>query len=237
MDVLSVVHAGDAGTELFGPAITAAGHRHREWSFASDGVPSGYDAVIVFGGTTHPDQDGEHPWLTEQLRWLEGLIADGVPTLGICLGSQLLARAAGASVGPLPEPEIGWYEVELTEAGRVDPVLSVLPARFAAAESHYYAHGLPDGAVELARNMSCLQGFRLGDACWGVQFHPEVSEAQLDRWAADKADVPDPDAFRAETRRQIGTWNELGRQLCSAFLAEAERRQKTNGTSIFVERR
>ncbi len=224
MDVLSVVHGGDAGTELFGPLVAAAGHRHREWSFASDGLPSGYDAVIVFGGATHPDEDGEHPWLTEQLRWLGGLIADSVPTLGICLGSQLLARAAGAPVGPLPEPEIGWYDVELTEAGRADPVLSALPPVFTAAESHYYEHDLPDGAVELARNMSCLQGFRLGDACWGVQFHPEVSEPQLNRWAKDKRDVADPEAFLAETRRQIGTWNELGRRLCEAFLAAAASR-------------
>jgi GMP synthase-like glutamine amidotransferase len=225
MDVLSVVHGGDAGTELFGHVIAAAGHRHREWGFSSGGLPSGdYDAVLVFGGAVHPDQDDEHPWLKEQLRWLEGLIADGVPTLGICLGSQLLARAAGANVEPLPEPEIGWYEVALTDAGRADPVLSALPPTFTAAESHYYAHGLPDSAVELARNPACLQGFRLGNACWGVQFHPEVTEPQLNRWATDKRDVADPEAFLAETRRQISTWNELGRQLCNAFLAAAEQR-------------
>ena len=225
MEVLSVVHGGDAGTETFGPVVAEAGHRHREWSFAADGVPSGYDAVIVFGGSVHPDQDDAHPWLKEERQWLAGLIADGVPTLGICLGSQLLARAAGAPVWPIATPEIGWYEVELTEAGRVDPVTSVLPPAFTAAESHYYVHGLPDGAVELARNTSGLQGFRLGDACWGVQFHPEVSEAQLNRWATDKRDVADPEAFLAETRRHFGTWNELGRRLCEAFLTEAVSRR------------
>jgi GMP synthase (glutamine-hydrolysing) len=224
MEVLSVVHGGDAGTELFGPVVAEAGHRVREWSFASDGVPSAgdYGAVLVFGGAIHPDQDDRRPWLKDQLRWLEGLIADGVPTFGICLGSQLLARAAGAWVGPLAEPEIGWYEVELTDAGRADPVLSAMPPLFTACESHYYAHGLPDGAVELARNTACLQGFRLGEACWGVQFHPEVTEPQLDRWIAEK-DAADPELFAAETRQQIGTWNDLGRRLCRAFLAAADR--------------
>lgn len=223
MDVLSVVHGGDAGTELFGPVIADAGHRHREWSFSSGAAPPrGYDAVLVFGGAIHPDQDDQHVWLKDQLRWLEGLIDDGVPTLGICLGSQLLARAAGAWIGPLPEPEIGWFEVELTEAGQADPVLSALPQRFTALESHYYAHGLPAGAVELARNASSLQGFRLGDACWGVQFHPEVSEAQLDRWARDERDMSDQERFLAETREQFGTWSELGRRLCEAFLDAAE---------------
>jgi GMP synthase-like glutamine amidotransferase len=221
MDVLSIVHGGDAGTELFGPVVAAAGHTHTEWSFASGGAPPSADAVLVFGGAVHPDQDDQHPWLKDQLRFLEGLIADGVPTLGICLGSQLLARAAGASVGPLDEPEIGWYEVALTDAGREDPVLSALPPQFTALESHYYAHELPDGATELARNPACLQGFRLGDSCWGVQFHPEVTEPQLNRWAAEKDNL-EPERFLAETRQQISTWNELGRRLCNAFLTAAE---------------
>jgi GMP synthase (glutamine-hydrolysing) len=221
MDVLSVVHGGDAGTELFGPVVAAAGHRFAEWSFESGGTPPDADAFLVFGGAIHPDQDDRHEWLKDELAWIERLIADGVPTLGICLGSQLLARAAGAWVGPLAEPEIGWYEVELTEAGLADPVLSALPPRFTALESHYYAHRLPDGAVELARNTVGLQGFRLGDACWGVQFHPEVTEPQLNRWAAEKDNV-EPERFLAETRRHIGAWNELGRRLCQALLVAAE---------------
>lgn len=221
MEVLSITHGGDAGSELFGPVVAAAGHRLTEWSVESDGAPPDADAFLVFGGAVHPDQDDQHAWLKDELSWLERLIADGVPTLGICLGSQLIARAAGASVGPLAEPEIGWYEVELTDAGRADPVLSALPPRFTALESHYYAHGLPDGAVELARNTACLQGFRLGDSCWGVQFHPEVTEPQLNRWATEK-DV-DAERFLAETRQQIGAWNELGRRLCHAFLAVADR--------------
>ncbi len=221
MDVLSIVHGGDAGTELFAPAVAAAGHRHTEWSFAAGGAPPSADAVLVFGGAIHPDQDDRHRWLKDELDWLEGTIADAVPTLGICLGSQLLARAAGAWFGPLAAPEIGWREVELTEAGRADPVLSALPPRFTALESHYYAHGLPEGAVELARNPSCLQGFRLGAACWGVQFHPEVTTSQLDRWIAEEGKVPEPERMQEETQERIGEWNELGRKLCNAFLVAA----------------
>jgi GMP synthase-like glutamine amidotransferase len=219
------MHGGDARAELFEPVVTGAGHRFSNWGFASDGPPPTTDAVIVFGGAIHPDQEDRHAWLKDELRWLEQLIDDGVPTLGICLGSQLLARAAGAWVGPLDGPEIGWHEVELTDEGLTDPVLSALPARFDALEWHHYGHGLPDGAVELARNDASLQGFRLGDACWGVQFHPEVTEPQLERWMTDKTDLPpDPEGLQRDTRRQIGTWNELGRRLCGAFLAAAEGR-------------
>ena len=224
MDVLSIVHGGDARTELFSPVVAAAGHRLSEWSFESGGAPPDADAFLIFGGAIHPDQEERHVWLKHELAWLERLIDKGVPTLGICLGSQLLARAAGAWVGPLDEPEIGWHEVELTDDGLADPVLSALPARFDALEWHHYGHGLPDGAVELARNSASLQGFRLGDACWGVQFHPEVTEPQLDRWMTDKSDLPpDPEGLARETREQIGTWNELGRRLCNAFVTAADR--------------
>jgi GMP synthase (glutamine-hydrolysing) len=147
-----------------------------------------------------------------------------VPTLGICLGSQLLARAAGSWVGALAEPEVGWYEVELTEEGAVDPVLSALPPRFDALQWHHYEHGLPDGAVALARNSACLQGFRLRETCWGVQFHPEVTESQLELWIAEDGEPFGPERLRAETGQRIGHWNELGRRLCRAFLAAAERR-------------
>src|SRR6266496_4741819 len=95
----------------------------------------------------------------------------------LCLGVQLLARAAHSWVGPLAEPEIGWYEVELTAAGGADPVLGGLPERFEAFQWHYYTYGIPGGAQELARSERCTQAFRLGERVWGVQFHPEVTLA------------------------------------------------------------
>jgi GMP synthase (glutamine-hydrolysing) len=227
VDVLSIVHPGDAGSELFGPVVAELGHRHEEWSFA-DGAPpqplDSYGGVLVFGGSMHVDQEEQHPWLRDEAGGLRTLLESSTPTLGVCLGSQLLARAAGAWVGPLPAPELGWKEVELTAAGEADPVLSVLPPRFDALQWHYYGHDLPEGAVALAHSPASLQGFRLGEACWGVQFHPEVTEPQLERWLTSKSDLPaDPEQLRAATRERIGEWNELGRRLCRSFLAAAER--------------
>jgi GMP synthase-like glutamine amidotransferase len=226
VDVLSIVHSEDAGTELFAPLVGEAGHRLEEWSFDRGAVLprplEEYGAVFIFGGGMHIDQEDRHPWLQDEARWLGDLLESQVPTLGVCLGSQLLARAAGARVGRLAEPEIGWSEVELTEAGATDPVLSGLPVRFDAFQWHHYGHELPQGAVELARNAASLQGFRLGEALWGVQFHPEVTEPQVERWIGDGSDPPpDPEGLRAETRRRIGGWNELGRRICRSFLATA----------------
>jgi GMP synthase (glutamine-hydrolysing) len=228
MHVLSVIHGDEARAELFAPAIEEGGHRLDEWSFSWGTPPAqpleSYDAVLVFGGAMHADHDHSHPWLVHETTWLEQLLARGTPALGVCLGVQLLARAAGAWVGPLPEPEIGWYDVQLTDAGVHDPVVGALPPMFEALQWHHYTYGVPAGAVELARSAACTQAFRIGDACWGVQFHPEVTQLQLDGWMTDASDPPpDPDRLRAETAEKIAHWNELGHTLCAAFLEAAER--------------
>ena len=229
MHVLSVIHGADARAELFAPVVEDGGHVLDEWSFGWGTPPprplDAYDSVLVFGGAMHADQDAHHPWLHEESMWLQQVLDRGTPVLGVCLGVQLLARAAGAWVRRMPEgPEIGWHEVELTEAGKEDPVVGALPPRFDALQWHHYTYGLPAGAVELARSPACTQAFRLGQACWGVQFHPEVTEAQLEGWIDDKSDPPpNRERLLAETRDRIGRWNELGRTLCASFLDEAER--------------
>jgi GMP synthase (glutamine-hydrolysing) len=226
--VLSVIHGTDARAELFAPAIAEAGHELDEWSFVWNTPPprplDAYDAVLVFGGAMHADQDEHHPWLREETLWLQGLLARHTPVLGVCLGVQLIARAAGAPVMRMVDgPEIGWFDVELTEAGVEDPVLGALPQRFETLQWHHYTYGLPGGAVELASSEACTQAFRLGDACWGVQFHPEVTAKQLADWIVDAEDPPPhPERLRAETPAKIDTWNDLGRTLCKAFLVTAE---------------
>jgi GMP synthase (glutamine-hydrolysing) len=228
MHCLSVIHGTDARTELFAPVTTAAGHSLDEWSFGLGTPPprtlDSYDAVFVFGGAMHADEDEYHPWLADETAWLAGLLQTRTPVLGVCLGVQLLARAAGSSVQRMPGgPEIGWCAVELTESGAIDPVLGAMPRTFEALQWHHYTYELPQGAVELARSPACTQAFRLGESCWGVQFHPEVTATQLEGWLDDPSDPPpSPDRLRAETPLKIGRWNELGRGLCAAFLREAE---------------
>lgn len=228
MDVLAVIHGEHARSELFGEIVREQGHRLDEWSLAW-GTPlrlplDSYDAVLVLGGAVHADQDDRHPWLREENFFLQRLLDLGTPTLGICLGVQLLAKAAHSVVCPAVEPEIGWVEVELTEDGIEDPLLGLLPPRFAAFEWHHYTYGLPAGASELALSESCTQGFRLGERVWGVQFHPEVRLEQIEGWVADK-DEPDVngEALIAETAARIAEWNDIGRTLCAGFCDLAER--------------
>ena len=150
--------------------------------------------------------------------------------LGVCLGSQLLAEAAGAQPERMAEPEIGWYEIEITEAGADDPVVGPLAPSVELFEWHHYAAPLPPGAVELARTPACVQAFRIeGKPAWGLQFHAEVTKENLFGWLdgwenAEAAQTSlDPDAIRAASELRIEEQNEVGRRLAARFLAEAAR--------------
>jgi GMP synthase (glutamine-hydrolysing) len=217
--LIALTHGDNVGPGVFADAVRTGGHELVEQNVPRDGVPEeSADALIVLGGAMHPDEDARHGWLRPELRYLAEELERGTTILGVCLGSQLIARAAGAEVFRAAEPEVGWLPVERTGAGGSDPVAAALPARFDAFQWHHYTHGLPDGAVELARSRVCTQAFRLGDA-WGVQFHPEVEARQVEAWLSeDPDDVADPPALLAETRRRIGEWNDVGRRLCTAFL-------------------
>lgn len=227
--MLAVIHGEKVRAGIFADAIAERGDRLEEWSLAWGTPPprplDDYGAVMVFGGAMHADQDEHHPWLREENFLLQRLLGLHTPVLGICLGAQLLAKAAHADVGPCSDPEIGWHEVELTEAAAEDPVLGQFPERFQAFHWHYYTHGLPAGATELARSPLCTQAFRLGERVWGIQFHAEVTEEQISSWIEEDArEVPQGgEALLAETRKRIGQWNELGKRLCGAFLECAER--------------
>jgi GMP synthase (glutamine-hydrolysing) len=228
MDVLAVIHGDEARSGVFADAAAARGDRIEEWSIAPGSPPprplDHYGAVIVFGGAMHADQDHLHPWLRDETLLLEELLDRHVPLLGVCLGAQMIARASGAPVGPVDQPEVGWYEVELTPAARNDPVFGSLPARFDAFQWHFYTYGLPAGAIELARSPACTQAFRLGDAAWGIQFHPEVTLDQIELWSREEGEeIPGgPEALLEATYPRIERWNALGRSLCAGFLDVAE---------------
>jgi GMP synthase (glutamine-hydrolysing) len=228
MQVLAVVHGEEVRSGVFADPIAAGGHDLEEWSIARSPAPSrsleSYDAILVFGGSMHADEVEAHPWLRDEKTLLRKFMDAGKPVLGVCLGGQLLAEAAGAHVGRSPEPEIGWHSVELTAAAASDPLFARLPPRFDALQWHYYSFDLPAGATELARSPVCSQAFRLGELAWGVQFHPEVTLAMVEGWLEEPEEVDfDREALRRETHERIEEWNAVGRELSASFIAVAER--------------
>jgi GMP synthase-like glutamine amidotransferase len=167
-------------------------------SFAGETCPptlAPYDGLIVMGGPMSVGDDARYPWLRDERRLIEAAIATDTPTLGVCLGSQLIAAVAGAPVAPGPVPEIGWYRIRPT----VDAVADRLfddATPFAALEWHRDAFPLPPGAVALAASAHYpVQAFRLGRRVYGLLFHLEVDGAMVDRWC---------DAFADSDRRLAG---------------------------------
>jgi GMP synthase-like glutamine amidotransferase len=229
--VLSIVHQEDAAAGVFAHAIAERGDELTEWVISNgappEDAPHSYDAVLIFGGAMHVDQESRHPWLQEEDALLRDLADRGVPMLGVCLGAQLIAKALGARVGAMPTPQIGWFDVKQTDEAADDPIFGDLPRRFSSFQWHSYEFELPPNAVPLASDDVCLQAYRAGESVWGIQFHAEVTKESVDDWFASSKppDAPlDLPALQYETDERIAAWNELGKRLCDRFLERASSR-------------
>lgn len=174
------------------PLIRARGHRIRFANFerqpnAEPNVDR-YHGLVVLGGPMNVEDQSHRQHLRTELRAIERMLAQGKPVLGICLGAQLLAHALGAPVQRNLEPEIGWYPLHTTEAGRNDPVLSPLGEQAPVFQWHGFHFEVPQGATHLARTDGCeSQAFRHGDNAYGFQFHLEMDAPLIERWLATPA--------------------------------------------------
>jgi GMP synthase (glutamine-hydrolysing) len=213
--VLSLIHQDDAPTGVFADSVRERGAHLTEWQLVHGPAPEppdSYDAVFIFGGGMHVDHQDRHPWLRDEDELIRGLLAGQVPIFGVCLGSQLIAQAGGAHVGPASRDEIGWHEVETTPEAETDPLFAGLPERFHAFQWHSYAFELPPGGVPLARNSVGLQAYRLGESAWGIQFHAEVTREIVQGWIASDGTGREIDLAPMEG------WNRIGRLLAGRFL-------------------
>lgn len=137
--------------------------------------------VVVFGGPMSANDCHELDFIRAETDWLAQPLKAEVPFLGVCLGAQLLARHLGVKVAPHPagQVEIGYYPIRPTPAGR--ELVADWPER--AYQWHREGFDLPAGAVLLAEGDAfCNQAFRYGQSAYGVQFHPEVTQAMVHRW-------------------------------------------------------
>ena len=142
MRVLAVIHHDVSGAGVFPEVVADRGHELEFWSPSEEPLPgplSAYGAVIAFGGGMQANEEHIHPWLLTALEALQHCLRHEIPTLGVCLGAQMLARAAGGHVGPAPRPECGWTPVQLTDAGLADPLFSGRPRSFEVYQWHSYS--------------------------------------------------------------------------------------------------
>lgn len=139
-----------------------------------DGLPdvSDIDVAVVLG-SPEAAYDDQLPWLAKELAWLREAVTASVPVLGICFGSQILARALGGTVRRNHTPEIGWTTVDTSD--------TELVARGPWLNFHFDAFTVPPGAIEIARTSLAPQAYFFG-RCMGVQFHPEITEKMFRSW-------------------------------------------------------
>ena len=153
---------------------------------AGDAVPAddaAHDAIVVMGGPQNARDDARHGYLPALAALMRRFGDADKSVLGVCLGSQLLARAYGAENLIGAAPEFGWCTVALTKDGAGDPVLSAAAGAFPIFQWHDDTFTLPDNAVRLAGNGAAEnQAFRIGRATYGTQFHVEASRAVVDGW-------------------------------------------------------
>jgi GMP synthase (glutamine-hydrolysing) len=139
------------------------------------------DLVVVMGGPIGVYQEDTYPFLSRETALISDRVGALRPTLGICLGAQLMAKALGASVAPGPEKEIGWAPIGLTREGRASP-LRHLDGRYVL---HWHGDNLdlPGACDNLAFTLHCpFQAFRKGPNLLGLQFHIEIDPRRIEAW-------------------------------------------------------
>lgn len=232
--ILVIQHVPHEDLGTIGPAARGAGFAFDYIRvFRPGGLESrvprtleGYSALVVLGGPMGAYEEDRYPSITDELRLISSALADGVPTLGICLGSQLMARAAGARVYKGDKKEIGWYPVRLTCAGTTDPLFAGLPEEMTVFQWHGDTFDIPPGARNLAGSpLFPNQVLRLGAKAYGIQFHFEVTGEMIRSWIDENAgelagvrDYIDPSAIIEQAPEGLAELHRYGETVTRRFL-------------------
>jgi len=190
------------------------------------------DLLVVLGGPIGAYEEAQYPFLTNEIRILGDRLAAGRPTLGICLGAQLIASALGARVYPGPKKEIGWAPIQLSDLGRSTAV------RHLDDGPVFHWHGdtfdLPADCDLLASTETCRnQAFRKGKSLLAFQFHPELMQAGFERWlighACELSAQPDVSRrqMRADTGKYAASLQHRARAMIEEWLRGLKPRDRT----------
>lgn len=225
--ILVVINHPDSGPRRLGTWLSDAGADVHE-VFGGDGLPAGlagFDGLVLLGGGFMPDDYAHAPWLVQERALVREAIDRDLPTLGICLGAQVIADVDGGEVRANYGPkERGCTVIRPTARGREDTLFVGFGAAAPMIENHEdMITRLPESAVLLASSDAVEnQAFLIGAHVRGVQFHPEAGAANLANW--DDAALGDEGFDRAEMIREALAVDDentvASRALVEAFAAE-----------------
>lgn len=189
---IAIRHVAFEDLGLLAPPLLRSGweisYRDAAVDDLDDAAIDAADLLIVLGGPIGVYETDAYPFLAAEIAIIERRLMRARPTLGICLGSQLMARALGARVFPGPIKEIGWGPVELTEAGKASSLKVLADEGAAVLHWHGDTFDMPTGAMLLAGSANYEnQAFAVGEQALALQFHIEADPARLDLWLVGHA--------------------------------------------------
>ena len=169
-------------------------------------APGEFDGLVVMGGPMGANDEHRFHWMAPEKDLIARAVQLGKPTLGICLGAQLIASALDAGVYPNPKKEIGWFPLDKTAEADQSDFGALLPGRFTAMHWHGDTFDLPQGAVHLARSQACVnQAFAYKDHVLGLQFHLEATQDSIEALIENCRDELVPASMvQSETRIRTG---------------------------------
>ena len=189
MNFLVIQHLDIEPPALIADVLRASGHKiHTLHLSDGDLLPADvreYSGAIIMGGPQSAN-DTHLPHIQDELIWLQEKLTAGLPMLGICLGAQMMAKAAGASILTSAVRELGWYPVFPTSDSADDPLFSNIPEQgIRVFQWHGETFSLPPQARLLASHPAVAQqAIRLGHAQYALQFHAEVDAGIIETWIA-----------------------------------------------------
>jgi len=194
--ILYIKHIAIEGPDTLGAYFASRGFAAQEVDLSrGERLPESLDnieAVICLGGPMNVYQEDAYPFLRQEDVFIKKALQQELPFLGICLGSQLLAKACGAKVGKSPVKEVGWFPVTITPDGRQDPLFRNTDGPLEVFQWHEDMFQVPTQGRLLAASPGCPhQAFRVGKNAYGLQFHIEVSACAIEAWIREYWKVDD----------------------------------------------
>lgn len=178
--VVCLTHVPFEGPGTFAASLTTRGATIERRLVPKDGLPKDAgDLLIVMGGPMSVNDSDR--WISDETTFVRSALLAGKPVIGVCLGSQFMAKALGAKVRPGQALEIGLTQITLMPEAKDDPVFKSLPESFGVFEWHGEVFDLPNDCVPLAgSSIAPLQAFRYGDRAYGLLFHLEMEEPGIE---------------------------------------------------------